>query len=77
MKTFAHFDSRGAIHSLVVIDDSEGVAGGVTPEAGMLVDEIQDVKLKADNLDIDLATDIAERYEVVQPKGARQLKEKP
>jgi hypothetical protein len=64
MRTFAHFDSQGTIQSLITIDAPEGVNGGLVPAPGMLVDEVEGVSLKPDELDVEAASAIIERQRV-------------
>jgi hypothetical protein len=64
MKTFVHFDSEGTIQSLIAVDGPEGVSGGLVPEPGMFVDEVEGVNLGQDELDVEAASEIVKRHRV-------------
>jgi hypothetical protein len=64
MRTFVHFDSTGAIQSLVAVDGPEGVSGGPMPDAGISVDEVEGVELKLDELDVEGASEIIKSHRV-------------
>lgn len=73
MKSFAHHDRTGIIHSLVVVDAPEGVDAGVEPELGMLVTETDDIELgdDAQNLDAVRAFLESRKVEVRKPSPGR------
>jgi hypothetical protein len=77
MKTFVHFDSTGAIHSLIAVDAPESVSAGVEPEPGIFVDEVEGVILNLDEPNIEAASEIADRYKVAPtPSRPRKLVKK-
>jgi hypothetical protein len=67
MKTFAHYDSTGAIHSLVVVDGPAGVTAMLEPEPGILVDEVEGVKPAG--LDVDELRAFAETHRVARQQA--------
>ncbi len=76
MKTFAHHDSDGTIHSLVLVDAPEGVEVMLEPEPGELVTEIEGVELEfergAEN--VDAVREFVESYKVaVRPTSPGKL----
>jgi hypothetical protein len=64
MRTYAHFDSKGAIQSLIVVDTSEGVDAGLVPRSAILVDEVEGVELNIDDLDIEAVSQFVRNYKV-------------
>lgn len=53
MRSFAHHDRTGVIHSVVLVDAPDGVRAGVEPDLGVIVSETDGIALgdDADNLD--------------------------
>ncbi len=73
MKSFAHHDRTGVIHSLVVVDAAEGVEAGVEPELGILVTQTDGVELGDDAENLDAVRTFLESHkvEVSQPSPGR------
>jgi len=71
MKTFAHFDLQGMIHSVITVEAPEGVVAMLEPEPGRLVAEIDAPQLKAPSEDIEKIQELARRYKVATPSIPR------
>jgi hypothetical protein len=77
MKTFAHYDSTGAIRALIAVDAPEGISAGLEPEAGTFVDEVEGVEINLEEPDIDAIRETAQNYKVEPPRsGPRRLVKK-
>lgn len=73
MKTFVHYDSSGAIHSLIAVDAPEGVSVALESEPGIFVGEVEGVKLTSGAIDVETVSEIPENYKVALPTS-RPLK---
>ncbi len=73
MRSFAHHDRAGVIHSVVLVDAPDGVAGGVEPELGFVVTETDGLDLSGDADNLDSVREFLEnrKVEVTQPSPAR------
>lgn len=73
MKSFAHHDRAGVIHSVVVVDAPEGLAAGVEPELGMFVTQTDGIELgeDADNLEAVRAFLDSHKVEVSLPTSGK------
>jgi hypothetical protein len=52
MKTFVHYDSKGAVRALVTVQGPDHVTASLTPLAGNFAVEIEDLKLDMANPDL-------------------------
>jgi len=67
MKVFAHHDAEGNIHSLVTLVAPEGSGMMLVPEPGLLVTEIEDPKVPAD--DEQKLREFIKTYKVATTRG--------
>lgn len=74
MKSFAHHDRAGLIHSLVVVDAPEGVEAGIEPELGILVTLTEGVELGDDVDNLDAVRDFLDSHKIeVSPPTSGKL----
>jgi hypothetical protein len=67
MKIFAHYDSTGAIQSLVVVNAPEGHGPMLAPKPGLFVAEVEGLKLKSETPDVETLREIARTHKVASP----------
>lgn len=64
MRTFAHFDATGKIRGLTTVDAPDGISGGLVPEQGAFIEEVEGVDLDPNQLDLEAAGELFERYKI-------------
>lgn len=75
MKIYAHYDSEGNIHSLIVGNAPKGVEVMLSPEPGLYVGEVEGLKIK-DERDVDALRKIGESHRVANPSPRIKLTKK-
>ncbi len=65
MKTYAHYDVDGSIRALVVTKLPKGMGMMLAPEPGLMVGEIEDVKLKVKTEhDVEVVRELADSHRI-------------
>jgi hypothetical protein len=68
MKVYVHYDSSGAVHSLVAVNTPEGSSAMLTPRPGLFVaeldGEVEGLKLKPDARELEALRDMVKELRV-------------
>jgi hypothetical protein len=71
MKVFVHHDAAGAIHSMVTVNAPEQFHLMLTPKAGLLVAEVEGIKIKAGAEGVEELRKVAQAHGVVTPSRVK------
>lgn len=73
MKIYAHYDTEGTIHALILINAPDGFGAMVAPEPGLLVAEVEGLQLKSAAPHVEELRKIAKTYKVATPQPRSKL----
>ena len=74
MKVFVHHDATGAIRSMITVNAPEPFHLMLTPKAGLLVAEVEGVKIKAGTESVEELRKVAQAHKVVTPNRVKLTK---
>ncbi|HKC24096.1 MAG TPA: hypothetical protein VKF32_05105 [Thermoanaerobaculia bacterium] len=76
MKTYVHFDLDGTIRSVVHFKAPAGAGMTLTNRAGSFVAELEGVRLKGDQSDVETVRDLARSHRISTPVSRVTLAKK-
>jgi len=74
MKLFVHHDATGAIRSMVTVNAPEQFRLMLTPKAGLLVAEVEGIKIKPGAAGVKELRKFAQAHKVVTPNRVKLTK---
>jgi hypothetical protein len=74
MKVFVHHDTSGVIRSMITVNAPEQFHLMLTPKAGLLVAEVEGIKIKAGAEGVEELRKVAQAHKVVTPNRVKLTK---